>query len=182
MSTDNALMGKKAVLMATFLGEIREEINRNPNRADELRPLDAAVTAFYQNYMNQRGKEVAAGRLLRLYRDKYMGDIFANQILEEQEIRDQNTLRKLQQDQVDIEARVQAGIEEFKKVTQAEKDAADAEAAEKKVDNIKKKQNKKTMSPTDAQKAATAKAEEIAKKGGRTDLIDRIKNFIDKCK
>jgi len=123
MSTDDALMGKKAVLMATFLGEIREEINRNPNRADELRPLDAAVTAFYQNYMNQRGKEVAAGRLLRLYRDKYMGDIFANQILEEQEMRDLNALRKLQADQMDIEARIQAGIEEFKRVTQAEKDA-----------------------------------------------------------
>ena len=182
MSTDEELLAKKAVLMATFLGEIREEINRNPNRSDELGALDRTVTDYYQKYMNKRAKEVAVGALLHIYRDKYMGDIFANQILEEDEIRNQNQIRKLQAEQTDIEARVQAGIEEFKKVTQAEKDAAEAEAAEKKSDNIKKKQNKKAMSPTDAQKAASAKAEELAKKGGMQAAIDKIKNFIDKCK
>lgn len=182
MSTDDALMGKKAVLMATFLGEIREEINRNPEKNDELGPLDRAVTAFYQNYMNQRGKEVAAGRLLRLYRDKYMGDIFAHQILEEQEIRDQNTFRKLQAEQMDIDARVAAGIEEFKAVTQAEKDAADAEAAEKANDAKVKQKNKKNMAPTDAQKAAAAKAAQIKKKGGLSGMVDKIKNAINKCK
>ena len=182
MSGDEELLAKKAVLMATFLGEIREEINRNPNRADELRGLDNAVTKYYQEYMNKRGKEVSAGALLRLYRDKYMGDLFANQILEEQEIKDQNALRKLQQEQMDIETRVQAGIEEFKKVTQAEKEAAEAEEAEKKIQNVKAKQNKKAMSPVEAQKTAAAKAEELAKKGGLQAAIDKIKNFIDKCK
>ena len=38
------------------------------------------------------------------------------------------------------------------------------------------------MAATDAQKAAAAKAEEIAKKGGLSDMVDKIKNFIDKCK
>jgi hypothetical protein len=182
MSSDNEVMAKKAVLLATFLGEIREEINRNPDRVDELRGLDNAVTAYYQKYMNQKGKEVSAGALLRLYRDKYMGDIFANQILEENEIRDQNQLRKLQVEQADIEARVQAGIEEFRRISQQEKEAAEAEAAEKDLENIKVKQNKKKMSPTEAQKTATAKAEEIAKKGGLTSVVDKIKNFIEKCK
>lgn len=182
MSGDEELLAKKAVLMATFLGEIREEINRNPNRADELRGLDNAVTKYYQDYMNKRGKEVSAGALLRLYRDKYMGDIFANQILEESEIKDQNAMRRFQAEQVDIESRVQAGIEEFKKVTQQEKDAAEAEAAEKKSQNVKAKQNKKAMSPVEAQKTAAAKAEEIAKKGGMTSIVDKIKNFIEKCK
>lgn len=182
MSGDEELLAKKAVLMATFLGEIREEINRNPERVDELRGLDNAVTQYYQEYMNKRGKEVSAGALLRLYRDKYMGDLFANQILEEREIKDQNLLRKLQAEQADIESRVQAGIEEFRKISQQEKDAAEAEAAEKKADNIKKKQNKKTMSPVEAQKTAAAKADEIAKKGGMSSIVDKIKNFIDKCK
>lgn len=182
MSTDEALMGKKAVLMATFLGEIREEINRNPDRSDELRPLDASVTAFYQNYMNQRGKEVAAGRLLRIYRDKYMGDIFMHQILEEQEIRNLANLRKLQAEQMDMEARVQAGIEEFKRVTQEEKDIADAEAAEKNNDAKIKQKNKKNMAPTDAQKTAAAMAEKIKKNGRLDSIVDKIKNAINKCK
>jgi len=182
MSADEELLAKKAVLMGTFLGEIREEINRNPDRADELRPLDNAVTAYYQAYMNTKGKETASVAILKLYRDKYMGDIFANQILEENEIRDQNKLRKLQVEQTDIEARIQEGIEEFRRISQQEKDAAEAEAAERDLENIKVKQNKKKMSPTEAQKTATAKAEEIAKKGGLTSVVDKIKNLIEKCK
>lgn len=182
MSTDVSLMAKKVALMGTFLGEIKEEINRNPKRMDELRHLENAVTAYYQNYMMNTAKSLSAGRILRLYRDKYMGDIFAHQILEEQEIRDQNTLRKLQAEQMDIEARVAAGIEEFKAITQAEKDIADAEAAEKDNDAKVKQKGKKNMAPTDAQKAAAAKAEKIKKNGRLDSIVDRIKNAINKCK
>lgn len=179
-------MAKKVVLMATFLGEINEEINRNPARTDELRQLKNNVTEYYQDYMNKRGKEISAGALLRLYRDKYMGDLFAETILEEQQIRQQKELRKLQDIQDLNKEIADAAIEEYKKTTQAQKEKDDADAEAKKDKNEKAKAAKKKLSQTDAQKMAAAKMEEIEKKGGKNSLIDKIKKVIDdlkdKCK
>jgi hypothetical protein len=88
MSNDVAMGNKKAVLLATFLGEIKNEMESEPQLADRMRPLYGAVLDYYKNFMNQTGKSLAAGRLLRLYRDKYMADIFQDRILDDQQAKD----------------------------------------------------------------------------------------------
>jgi hypothetical protein len=181
MSGDVGLNNKRVVLTATFLGEIKEEMERNPSRADELRPLYNGVTRFYQKLMNDLGKAVSAGALLRLYRDKYMGDIFQFQILEEEELSAQRQFRQAEEDK----AITDAAIEEYKRITAAEKAAEEAEAAEKEMQNQKIKSKKAKMSPIEANKMAAAKLEEISKKsGGLKKAYDKVKAMIDKlnCK
>lgn len=177
MPNDISLLNKKAVLMATFLGEIKEEILRNPERKNELKRLDNDVTEYYQEYMNVRGKEIAAGALLRIYRDKYMGDIFADKILEEAQIREQKRLRKIEQN-VNVN---EVSEEAF---TPVSKEDAQKEEAQKQAETKKGKTGKPKMSQTDAEKMAAAKMEEIKNKGGLKEMIDKVKSIIDKlnCK
>ena len=178
MPNDISLLNKKAVLMATFLGEIKEEILRNPERRNELKRLDNDVTEYYQEYMNVRGKEIAAGALLRIYRDKYMGDMFADKILEEAQIREQKRLRKIQQN-VNVN---DVSEEAFTPVSK--EDAKREEAEQKQSETKKGKTGKPKMSQTDAEKMAAAKMEEIKNKGGLKEMIDKVKSIIDKlnCK
>lgn len=178
MPNDISLLNKKAVLMATFLGEIKEEILRNPERRNELKKLDNDVTEYYQEYMNVRGKEIAAGALLRIYRDKYMGDMFADKILEEAQIREQKRLRKIEQN-VNVN---EVSEEAFTPVSK--EDAKKEEAEQKQAETKKGKTGKPKMSQTDAEKMAAAKMEEIKNKGGLKEMIDKVKSIIDKlnCK
>lgn len=179
MPNDISLLNKKAVLMATFLGEIKEEILRRPERRDELKKLDNDVTEYYQQYMNVRGKEIAAGALLRIYRDKYMGDVFADKILEEAQIREQRRIRKAESD-INVNDVSEEAFAPMSK-EDAEKEAA---AAQQQADAKKSKSGKPKMSQTDAEKMVAAKMEEIKNKGGLKEMIDKVKSIIDKlnCK
>lgn len=181
MSMDQELSNKKAVLLATFLGEIKEEISRNEDRRTELTPLYNQVEGYYQGYMNIIGKSAAAGRLLRLYRDKYMGDIFASRILEEQQIREKEELRKAQEDSQRISELVAA---EVNRVTAEQKEQQDKEADEKVKKEKKKSEKKGKLSQSEAEQMAADKMEAIKNKGGLTAFVDKIKDAISKinCK
>lgn len=178
MSNDAELTNKKAVLMATFLGELKESIIREPNRRGEIQPLYNAVEQYYQRYMNIRGKEVVAGRLLRFYRDKYLGDVFADRILEENQVKD-----KLKISEAERKRKIDNDTAQEKKtITKDEKKEAD-KAATKKVEAASAKQkNKKSLSSNDAKNEAQRKLEEIKNKtGGKSALIDKINEAIKKC-
>ena len=176
MPNDISLLNKKAVLMATFLGEIKEEILRRPERRDELKKLDNDVTEYYQQYMNVRGKEIAAGALLRIYRDKYMGDVFADKILEEAQIREQRRIRKAESD-INVNDVSEEAFAPMSK-EDAEKEEA---AAQQQADAKKSKSGKPKMSQTDAEKMALSKLEEIKSKGDASglDLAKKLKDIID---
>lgn len=178
MGNDAILTNKKAVLLATFLGQIKEEMLRRPERVNELKKLNNDVTEYYQKYMNIRGKEVAAGALLRFYRDKYMGDIFVNKILEEAQIREQKRIRNAEQD-INVN---EVSEEAFAPVSK--EDAEKEAAAQQQADAKKSKSGKPKMSQTDAEKMVAAKMEEIKNKGGLKEMIDKVKAIIDKlnCK
>jgi hypothetical protein len=180
MSNDSLVTNKKAVLMAVFLGELKEEMNRNPQRVGELKKLDNAVTEYYQHYMNIRGKEVSAGALLRLYRDKYMGDIFANQILEDDQIRSAAALRKAEEE---MRIREEA-VEQFKQITQQQKNDEEVAAAQAEFERQSAKKKKNKIAPSEAAKIAEAKLEKIKSKAGLQEMMDKIKSVIDKinCK
>jgi len=184
MSNDSQMSNKKAVLLATFLGELQEAKKRSPERFDAISQLEKAVFAYYQNYMNVRGKEIVAGRLLRLYRDKYIGDIYADAILEATQVKAKKAIVEAEQTkQIDDKA-AEEGI---KPITEEEKKSEDKEA-KKKSDNDKKKQSKKKkMTAAEAKQRADSKVREIEEKmgkDGRGGLIDRIKEAIKKlnCK
>lgn len=176
----NAETNKQAVLLATFLGEIKEAIVNNPDRANELRKLQSVVLDYYQHYMNVRGKEVVAGRLLRLYRDKYLGDAFADRILEQQQIDEKNAV-------VEAEKNVAIPDEIVAKptpqITEEEKKKEDKAAEEKKKKSDKKQSEKKSMSQKEAQQKANDKLKEIEQKlGAEKDkgLIAKINDLINK--
>jgi hypothetical protein len=181
MSNDKQLSNKKAVLLATFLGELKESIAREPERAGEIRPLNNAVEAYYQSYMNKVGKDLAAGRLLRLYRDKYLGDIFANRILEDAQVKEKKWIQDAEvKKKIDDET---AAVD--KKITKEEKDGQDKadKSKSKKAKDVQSK--KKKLSTDDAKRKAEAKMEEIKNKaGGKKGLIDKINDAIKRlnCK
>lgn len=181
MSNDKVLTNKKAVLLATFLGEMKEEMNRNPDRRSELSPLYNAVESYYQNYMNVRGKEVVAGRLLRLYRDKYLGDIFANKILEEAQIKEKQQILDAENNK-NITDEVVAKKNNVTAEQKAADDKAENDAAK---DDKKKKAKKGKLSTKEAENLAKGKLEEIINKtGSKPNLIDKINEALKRlnCK
>jgi hypothetical protein len=184
MSNDKAMNNKKAVLLATFLGELQEAKKRSPERFDAISQIEKAVFAYYQNYMNVRGKEIVAGRLLRLYRDKYIGDIYADMILEKEQVKAKKAIQEIEQN---VQIDDKTASEEIKPVTEEEKKKED-KAAKKKSDTAKKAQSKKKkMTNEEAKQRADNKVREIEEKmgkDGRGGLIDRIKEAIKKlnCK
>lgn len=184
MSNDKAMNNKKAVLLATFLGELQEAKKRSPERFDAISQIEKAVFGYYQNYMNVRGKEIVAGRLLRLYRDKYIGDIYADMILEKEQVKAKKAIQEIEQSkQIDDKT----ASEETKPITIEEKKKEDKDA-KKKSDTAKKEQGKKKkMTSEEAKQRADVKVKEIEEKmgkDGRGGLINRIKEAIKKlnCK
>lgn len=180
MSNDKQLTNKKAVLLATFLGEIKEFQLRNPDRTADVRQLNNAVEQYYQNYMNVRGKEVVAGRLLRLYRDKYIGDLFVDKILEESEIKQKKAIEQAEMNQKVTNESV---YDTQAPVSESEKKAAD-EVEKKETEKDKKKQDKKrSMSVSEAQQLAAEKLKEIQAKVGDVNttqsLAEKINNLIN---
>jgi hypothetical protein len=184
MSNDKQMSNKKAVLLATLLGELQEAKKRSPERFDAISQIEKAVFAYYQNYMNVRGKEIVAGRLLRLYRDKYIGDIYADRILEKEQVKAKKAIQEIEQNkQIDDKT----ASEETKPITEEEKKKED-KAAKKKSEAAKKIQSKKKkMTNEEAKQRADSKVMEIEEKmgkDGRGGLINRIKEAIKKlnCK
>jgi hypothetical protein len=184
MGNQKIQTNKNAVLLATFLGELQEAKKRSPERFDAISQLEKAVFAYYQNYMNVRGKEIVAGRLLRLYRDKYIGDIYADAILEAAQVKAKKAIVEAEQTKQIDDKTAEEGV---KPITEEEKKSEDKEA-KKKSDNDKKKQSKKKkMTADEAKQRADNKVREIEEKmgkDGRGGLIDRIKEAIKKlnCK
>lgn len=173
MNNDSALTNKKAVLLATFLGEIKEEAFRNPDIRAWLSPLENEVEGYYQRFMNQKGKELAAGRLLRLYRDKYLGDIFADRILEDEQIRQKNAIRDSLGRKVDDDVAAKPSRDRSgQKIQKADKTA---------------QAKKPSLSQQDAQTKAENKLKDLEDRLGKKPketLIDKITTAIKKinCK
>jgi hypothetical protein len=184
MSDDAQLTNKKAVLLATFLGELQEAKKRSPERFDAINQLEKAVFSYYQRYMNLQGKRTVAGRLVRLYRDKYIGDIYADRILEKEQVKAKKAIQQIEQN---IQIDDKTASEEAKPITEEEKKKED-KAAKKKSDTAKKEQSKKKkMTSDEAKQRADIKVKEIEEKmgkDGRGGLINRIKEAIKKlnCK
>ncbi len=179
MSEDVNIMAKRVVLMATLAGELKEAMDRNPSRIDELRPTYNSLIAYYQQYMNQRGKEVMAGTILRLYRDKYMADIYHEAILEEEQVRAAKEIRKIEENK----AITDAAIEEYKRITQEQKDLEEAAQVEKDKENETKKKKRNSFGAVNAAKVVNEKLAQMsdAKKSLLDSIKERIKNLKD-CK
>lgn len=184
MSNDAQLTNKKAVLLATFLGELQEAKLRSPERFDAINQLEKAVFAYYQNYMNLRGKEVVAGRLLRLYRDKYVGDVFSDRILEKEQVKAKKKIQEAEQKKNIDDATAQGMT---KAITEEEKLKEDKAAKEKTKKAKKDQGKKKKLTSDEAKQKADQKLSDIQSKLGseaKKGLIGRIKDAINKlnCK
>lgn len=184
MSNDAQLTNKKAVLLATLLGELQEARLRSPERFDAINQLEKAVFYYYQNYMNLRGKEVVAGRLLRLYRDKYVGDFYADQILEKEQVKSKKKIQEAEQKKNIDDTTAQQAPQTIPKEEKTKEDKAAKEKSKKaKKDQAKKKK----LSSDEAKQKADQKLSDIKYKLGsesKKGLIARIQEAINKlnCK
>lgn len=170
---DVGLTNKKAVLLATLLGEIKQALHTNENTG-ELQQLDRVVGAFYNKFMHVTAKNLAAGRLLRLFRDKYMADMFLDKILEEQEMRDRNSMTK---DESEVEISDEAAETHQNKP----KDKPDTKAAkDRRAKKEKEAKNKKAAPKSEYERRANEKENDIKNKYGSKDAL--INTIIDKIK
>lgn len=174
---DVGLTNKKAVLLATFLGEIKQAIynNTNPSDADAIRQLDGKVSSYYNRFMHVTAKNLSAGRLLRLFRDKYMADMFTETILEEDQMEDRANTTAAEAGDVSDEDAV---AHEDKPKQKADEKKAKAARSEKK----KKEASRKKGSKDDYSRRAKEKEDDIKDKYGSKNnlvnsIIDRIKKI-----
>lgn len=183
---------KKGSLLATYLGKLHEaQINGAGDQGTIKNLLDSAEQSW-QKYINQVGKELNTGRLLRLYRDHNLSEFYADKILSEKEqkakqkIQDALTNEKIS-DEVAQQGvlRDQAEVIAEEKAKSAER-AKESEAPDKKTakkesgDKVKEGKEKKQGKADDlfAEKAA-AKLKEIK---SPDDLLNKIKEQIKKTK
>lgn len=164
MSDDLSTSTKKVVLLATLLGELQQAKVVMPDKVREIKRLENQVLAFYQYYMNIQGKRVAAGRLLRLYRDRFLADVYEEIILSEKERRAARAAARAMNTPM---ADTGQGPTEH---TEAEKERLDAIAAKRsQADAATQAKKKKTSSGT-AKKAASATAQQILNRTGLDDM------------
>ncbi len=173
MSDDVEMNNKKAVMLATFLGELQEAKLTSTTRVAEISRLEREVLAYYQHYMNVQGKRVAAGRLLRVFRDKFLEDFYSDMILEEQELREKKAILEA------LNTPLDRYVETERRITEEQKEKGDA-AAEKKSKTDKVKKDSKKAGTKDAAKSkVSVKEKSILKKTGLPDMqsfIDRVRN------
>lgn len=173
---DAGLTNKRAVMLATLLGEIKQAVLNGENSAiiDELRQLDRTVSSYYNRFMHVTAKNLSAARLLRLFRDKYMADVFVDKILEEQQQRERNATTEAESDQeVSDEDAVSHEDKGHKNEPKAQASAR-RNKKQKEADERKKGKN------AEYEKRAKEKEEDIKNKyGSKQNLVNTI---IDKIK
>lgn len=172
----DGMSNKKAVLLATLLGELQEQKLSNPSNKKVVARMENQVLAYYQHYMNIQGKRVAAGRLLRIYRDRYLSEVYEDMILEEADIRKRRAVEKAMTMPVTDPGTRQETITEAEKKTQDE-------AAQKRtdLDKMATKQKRKS-SNTVAQTRAQVKATEILSKTGLPSMESFMNRLRDSSK
>jgi hypothetical protein len=176
-TTDN----KKVILMATFIGELRNELDRS--QKGDVRPLFNAVNLYYRNYMNVTAKNLAAGRILRLFTDKYMAGVFGDVILENNQVEEKKGIENAIADTDIKDEDAQSFQDERlkgKTAEQAEKEskAAKSEAAGKRAESAKRKAvNKKQYEDLYKKKEADVKAKHGDKKSLLDDIIKKINDL-----
>lgn len=177
MSDD--MSNKKAVLLATFLGELQQEKVTNPSKAREVGRFENQVFAYYQHYMNIQGKRVAAGRLIRLYRDRFLSEIYEDMILEESEIKARKAVEKALSQPI-----VDRG-EGPKQISEAEKTRQDSVAQKRSDEDQVEQKKKRKSSNSQAKTRAQMKANEILSKTGLPDMqafVDRLRTSSQSIK
>lgn len=174
MSDDASI--KKAVILATFLGELQQAKILQPKKAAEIQRFENQVMAYYQHYMNIQGKRVAAGRLLRIYRDHFLSEVYEDMILEEKDLKARKAAERA------LATPVKDTGEGRPTITDSEKKARD-DAASDTADKAKKQQAKKRKSSSSAAqtKAATI-AKEILSKSGLSDMKAFMSSLRDDSK
>lgn len=169
---------KKAILLATFLGEIKNEMERT--QSQELQQLYNNAFLYYRDFMHTTAKNLSAGRLLRLFRDKYMADIFQDIILEEQQVKDSKNVNEAVND-TDISDADASAFEEKKKTgkpkeqTEKEAEAAKKAAEQKRKDSdVRPKGKKDVYADLYKKKEDEVKAKHGDKKSLYQTIIDKI--------
>lgn len=186
MSDDKELRTKKIILMGTLLGEMKNHLMRGGANSQIVRRDYERLFRYYRDYMNLVGRDLSAGKIVLFFRDKYMADLFADKILNEQELKDLNRMKERPKDEdpkneevSDHEDNTTAGKSQ-EDVNESLKQQQQNRQSKKKKDDKRKKGSK-----SDYQRAAKAKEDEIKKKhGSNQDLVSKIIDAIKKlnCK
>ncbi len=139
---------KKAILLATFIGEIKNKMERTQSK--DLQGLYGEATLYYRNFMHVTAKNLAAGRLLRLFSDKYMADIYQDVTLEKDQIKANN---KIKEQIADTEIKEKESTEfQADKMKGKSQEEIDKEMAadKKKAEGDRKKSGERKKSKKDA--------------------------------
>ena len=170
---------KKAVLLATFLGELQQaKLNaRNIDTKRRIQALESQVFAYYQHYMNIQGKKVAAGRLLRIYRDRYLAEFYEDMILEESTLRARAAVERALTMPVDSRSEAAPRM-----LTPEEKVSLDEISAKRSKQDAANKAKQPKSSAAEARRRASEKAKEIMGKTGTGSMNDFFSKLADKSK
>lgn len=177
---------KKAILMATFLGELQDALTRRPS--DNLRNINSGMSKYYRDYMHVTARNLVAGKLLQLFRDKYMADTFQDVILEAKEAKMKNDVKAAQTETTAKDEDV-AAFNDKKSKGKSEKEVNDDVAQQKKdaAKARKEAKERKAANKESYKKSVEQKKKDIENKYGSEDKFwDDLKrdtdDLNDKCK
>ncbi len=169
---------RKGQLLATYLGKLQEARLKGDVPYGTINNLITHAEQVWQKYINQSGKELNAGRLLRLFRDKNLNEFYADKITSEKEQKAKNNLEQaLTNEKISDEVAQQGVLRDQAEVIAEEKQKA-AEAAKEKPVSPKESAKKETTGKKDpafADKAAMKLKEIQDPKKLLSDIIDKIK-------
>lgn len=180
MSNDLGVANKKIVLLGSLLGEMINHIHRFKSDADKLRPLYNKAYDYYKSLMNYSGRNLVAGKVILLFRDKYMSDIYHDVILEKFEFDRLNMMKEYEMS--DINDEDAESFDNSKVITKDEYDRQVAEDAKDRKDSNEKSGKRRRRSADVYKQDSKAAEEEVEKKYGSKDnlaktIIDAIRNL-----
>lgn len=185
---------KKGSLLATYLGKLHEARLRGEDNSGTINNLLGSAEQSWQKYINQVGKELNTGRLLRIYRDKNMSEFFTDKILSEKE---QGARERMQQalttEKISDKVAEQGVLRDQAEVIAEEKQRSDIRAKDEAAasDKATKRKERAAELKKDLKEKTTGKADELfAEKAAQklreikdpNKLMDEIKEQIKKIK
>lgn len=169
MDRDNT--PKKAVLLASMMGKLREEMLRSPEKSAQIQKILDATEAYWQKFIRNSSLELVAAKLLRMYRDKNLGDFYADKIMSDQQRKAKNEINDQLAETKITDKIAEEGVLRDEKTATEEVKALDNAKPEKQVEKPTKEKAKKERSEEYSKKAKEAL--------GTKDLKSMIDNIIE---
>lgn len=165
---------KKAVLLATFIGKLQDAKLREPARARQINMLLQQTYGQWQEFIRKSALTLNAARILRMYRDKQMADLFTDRIFSEAQRKVKEKMERAQAQTDMPDSVAEKGVINKDSAEDIEKEA---EAKAKRASRKKKKATKK-----DGSEYKQTLDELKRKHGDKKAVLSKLRDVINKIK